>query len=73
MSKVGAVLVVGGGIDVLKNETTKDITRRDIANDRNKVGSVLVVGGGIDIIRIWHAFSLFCRDACYHEHGCDTS
>ncbi len=34
--KVGAVLIVGGGIDVLKNETTKDITRRDIGYDGHR-------------------------------------
>ncbi|MBI5001439.1 MAG: FAD-dependent oxidoreductase [Euryarchaeota archaeon] len=45
--KVGAVLVVGGGIDEQNRNEKPANARRDAANNESKIGAVLVVGGGI--------------------------
>lgn len=48
--KDGSALFVGG-TDVLKNETTENITRRDSTFNDNMIGAVLVIGGGISGIQ----------------------
>ena len=48
--KDGSALLVED-TDVLKNEITENITRRDSINNDNMIGAVLVIGGGISGIQ----------------------